>query len=93
VERRRAQLEESVARYVSQLDTAARQQPTEALAAKVTRLTEKLTKLKEEMGKLAGYEKRMLASPDPIAVRWRRVAAVPASSATTCRSPSIPSII
>ena len=45
--------EESVARYLSQLDTADRQEPTEALAAKVTRLTEKLTKLKEEMGKLA----------------------------------------
>ena len=53
VERRRAQLEESVARYLSQLDTADRQEPAEALAAKVTRLTEKLTKLKEEMGKLA----------------------------------------
>src|SRR5438067_4847107 len=38
VERRRAQLEESVARYLSQLDTADRQEPTEALAAKVTRL-------------------------------------------------------
>src|ERR1044072_2748150 len=64
VERRRAQLEESVARYLSQLDTADRQEPTEGLAAKVTRLTEKLTKLKEEMGKLAVYEKQMLASPD-----------------------------
>src|ERR1041385_6181810 len=64
VERRRAQLEESVARYLSQLDTADRQEPTEALAAKVTRLTEKLAKLKEEMGKLADFEKQMLASAD-----------------------------
>jgi transposase len=64
VERRRAQLEESVARYLSQLDTADRQEPTEALAVKVTRLKEKLTKLKEEMGKLAGHEKQMRASPD-----------------------------
>ena len=32
VERRRAQLEESVARYLSQLDTADRREPTEALA-------------------------------------------------------------
>src|SRR5215212_7268327 len=64
VERRRAQLEESVARYLSQLDTADRQEPTEALVANETRLTEKLTKLKEEMGKLAVYEKQMLASPD-----------------------------
>jgi Transposase domain (DUF772)/Transposase DDE domain len=59
-----SRLEESVARYLSQLDTADRQEPTEALAAKVTRLTEKLTKLKQEMGKLAVYEKQMLASPD-----------------------------
>jgi transposase len=64
VERRRAQLEESVARYLSQLDTADRQEPSEALAAKTTRLKEKLAKLKEEMGKLEAYEKQMLASPD-----------------------------
>src|ERR1700682_4694802 len=61
VERRRAQLEEGVARYLSQLDTADRQEPTEALATKVTRLKEKLTKLKEQMGKLAIYEQQMLA--------------------------------
>jgi len=64
VERRRAQLEESVARYLSQLDTADRQEPTEALAVKVTTLKEKLAKVKEAMGKLALYEKQMLASPD-----------------------------
>src|SRR6201996_7131591 len=64
VERRRAQLEESVARYLSQLDTADRQEPSEVLVLKTTRLKEKLDKLKEEMGKLAAYEKQMLASPD-----------------------------
>jgi transposase len=64
VERRRAQLEESVARYLSQLDTADRQEPTEALAVKTERLKEKLAKLQGEMGKLAAYEKQMLASPD-----------------------------
>jgi transposase len=64
VERRRAQLEESVARYLGQLDTADRQEPTEALAAKATRLKEKLAKLKEQIGKLAACEKQMLASPD-----------------------------
>jgi DDE family transposase len=57
-------MEESVARYLSQLDTADRQEPTEALEAKATRLKEKLAKLTEEMAKLAAYEKRMLASPD-----------------------------
>src|SRR3954451_16226732 len=64
VERRRAQLEESVGRYLSQLDTADRQEPTEALVAKVTRLKEKLTTLKEQMSKLARYETQMLATPD-----------------------------
>lgn len=64
VERRRTQLEDSVARYLSQLDTADRQEPSEALAAKVARLNEKLIKLKEEIGKLAVYENQMLASPD-----------------------------
>jgi transposase len=64
VERRRAQLEESVARYLSQLDTADRHDPTEALAVKTTQLKEKLAKLQEEIGKLAAYEKQMLTSPD-----------------------------
>jgi transposase len=45
VERRRAQLEESVARYLSQLETADRQEPTEALAAKAEHLKEKLARL------------------------------------------------
>src|SRR5215472_7453978 len=64
VERRRAQLEESVARYLSQLDTADRHEPTEALGAKTERLKEKLTKLKEELAKLAAIEVQMLAAPD-----------------------------
>jgi transposase len=64
VERRRAQLEESVARYLSQLDTADRQPPSEALAAKTTRLKDKLAKLEEEMRRLEGLEARMLAAPD-----------------------------
>src|SRR5262250_1854212 len=71
VERRRAQLEESVARYLSQLDTADRHEPTEALAAKTERLKEKLTKLKEEMAKLATIEAQMLASPDQQVVPHR----------------------
>ena len=64
VERRRAQLEDSVARYLAQLDTADRQEPSEALAAKTAHLKEKLAKLGEEMAKLAAYEKQMLASPE-----------------------------
>jgi len=63
-ERRRAQLEESVARYLSQLDTADLQEPSEALAAKTAYLKEKLAKLESEMQRLAAMEKQMLASPD-----------------------------
>src|SRR3974377_2372642 len=64
VERRRAQLEESVARYLAQLDTADLQEPSEALAAKTEHLKEKLAKLARETQKLEAYEKQMLASPD-----------------------------
>ena len=64
VERRRAQLEESVARYLAQLDTADRQEPTEALAAKAKHLKEKLVRLDGEMKRLEAYERKMLASPD-----------------------------
>ena len=64
VERRRAQLEESVARYLSQLDTADRQEPTEALITKTTHLKEKLAKHKEEMERLRVLEAQMLAAPD-----------------------------
>jgi transposase len=64
VERRRAQMEESVARYLAQLDTADLQEPSEALAAKTAHLKEKLVKLEGEMQRLAVMEKLMLASPD-----------------------------
>jgi transposase/macrodomain Ter protein organizer (MatP/YcbG family) len=64
VERRRTQLEESVARYLSQLDTADRQEPSEALATKTERLKEKLAKLAEQMEKLAAIEKQMFAATD-----------------------------
>src|SRR5712675_2022006 len=69
LERRLAQIEESVARYLSQLDTADRQTaageaPSEELAARTTRLKEKLTKLEEEVKRLKAIEKEMLAAPD-----------------------------
>src|SRR6266700_3309098 len=64
VERRRAQLEKSVARYLAQLDTADLQEPSEELAAKTAHLKEKLVKLESEMQRLAAMEKLMLTSPD-----------------------------
>jgi transposase len=62
--RRMAQIEESVARYLQQLDSADRQGPSEVLDTKTTRLKEKITKLKEEMQRLHALEIRMLATPD-----------------------------
>jgi transposase len=64
VEKRRRQLEESVARYLAQLDTADRQEPSETIELKKTHLQEKLEKLKSEMAKLEAIEKEVLASPD-----------------------------
>src|SRR5207248_1461477 len=64
VERRRKQSEESVARYLAQLDTADLQEPSETITLTKTRLKEKLAKLDEEMKRLSAIEKQMLASPD-----------------------------
>jgi transposase len=64
MERRMAQIEESVARYLHQLDSADRQEPSLALTTKTTRLKEKIAKLKEEMQRLHALEARMLATPD-----------------------------
>ena len=61
---RMAQIEESVARYLQQLDTADRQEPSEALKAKTSRLKEKIEKLKEEMQRLELLKGNMLATPD-----------------------------
>src|SRR6187431_1942148 len=64
MERRLAQIEESVARYLSQLDTADLQEPSEALAVRTAHLKEKLAKLASELQRLKAIEKEMLASPD-----------------------------
>src|SRR5258705_409549 len=61
IERRRTQLEKSVARYLSQLDTADLQDPSETVTLKKTHLKEKLEKLKSEMQKLEAIEKQILA--------------------------------
>src|ERR1700736_5364909 len=69
IQRRQKQIEESVARYMSQLDTADRQtaageEPSETVLLTKTRLKEKLSKLEEEVKRLAAIEKALLASPD-----------------------------
>jgi len=64
MERRMAQIEQSVARYLQQLDSADRQEPTEALKTKTSRLKEKIEKLKEQMRSLEVLKVEMLATPD-----------------------------
>jgi transposase len=64
MERRMAQIEESVARYLQQLDAADRQEPSEGLQAKTTRLKEKIEKLKEQMQRLKVLKVEMIATPD-----------------------------
>ena len=56
----------SVARYLSQLDAADRQERGEALAAKTTHLKEKIAKIGGEMKKLDASREglQLLASPD-----------------------------
>jgi Transposase DDE domain len=64
MERRLAQIDQSVARYLSQLDSADLQEPSEALAAKAAHLKEKLAKFASELQRLKAIETAMLASPD-----------------------------
>jgi transposase len=93
MERRLAQIDQSVARYLSQLDTADLQEPSEALAAKTAHLKEKLAKLASELQRLKAVEKAMLASPDqqisltdPDSRSMATAGGALALSATTCRS-------
>ena len=64
MERRKKQIEESISRYLNQLDSADRQEPSEAITSRVTRLKEKIGKLKEEMTRLKALEEQMLAAAD-----------------------------
>ena len=62
--RRMKQIEESVQRYLHQLDSADRQEPTAAISARVDRLHDKIGKLREEMLRLKVLEAQMLNEPD-----------------------------
>ena len=62
--RRMKQIEESVERYLHQLDSADRQEPTAAISARVDRLHDKIGKLREEMQRLKALEIERLEAPD-----------------------------
>ncbi len=64
LKRRMAQIEDSVARYLGQLDSADRQEASLARTTKIEHLNDKIAKLKVEMERLAEVEKEMLSRPE-----------------------------
>src|SRR5690349_22756621 len=59
MQRRMGQIEESVARYLHQLDSADRQEPSLARTTKSTRLKEQLEKVEAEMKQLKALDMQM----------------------------------
>ena len=64
MKRRLEQIDESVSRYLHQLDSTDRQEPSVARTKKASRLQDKIVTLKEEMQRLKVLEAHMLATPD-----------------------------
>ncbi len=64
MKRRLEQIDESIDRYLHQLDSADRQEPSLAHTTKTPRLKEKITKLRQEMQRLETLKARMLKTPD-----------------------------
>ena len=56
IKRRREQIEASIERYLSALETADRQEQADFTAAKIQRLQEKIAMLKQQMAKLDTIE-------------------------------------
>jgi len=64
MKRRLEQIEESITRYLQQLDSADRQEASLARETKTERLGDKIAKLKQEVQRLKVLEAEMLAAPD-----------------------------
>jgi hypothetical protein len=63
LEARMQQIDESIERYMSALDTADRTEPV-GLEAKTTRLQDKLVKLRQQMRELRSIKTKLLKQPD-----------------------------
>src|SRR6266487_942060 len=63
MQRRMAQIEENIARYLADMDTADRAEPAIA-AVKTSRLRDKIAALRQQMEQLKELEVRLLAAPD-----------------------------
>jgi transposase len=64
MKRRMAQIEESVERYLQQLDSADRQEPSLARTTKMDHLQDKIAILKQQMERLEKLEVKRLEAPD-----------------------------
>jgi len=64
INRRREQIEASIERYLTALETADRQDPADFMAAKVQRLQDKVALLKQQMAKLNAIETELQKTPD-----------------------------
>jgi len=64
MKRRMEQIDKSVERYLHQLDSADRQEPSLARTTRTARLKDKIVTLKEAMVRLKALEVQMLAAPD-----------------------------
>jgi hypothetical protein len=64
IQRRREQIEASIERYLSALETADRQEQADFTAAKIQRLQEKIAMLKQQMAKLDTIEAELQKTPD-----------------------------
>jgi transposase len=64
MKRRKEEIEKKVERYLQQLDTADRQEPSVARTNKKARLVDKIATLKEATKRLKALETEMLAAPD-----------------------------
>ncbi|MGZ8946521.1 MAG: IS1182 family transposase [Methylococcaceae bacterium] len=64
IKRRREQIEASIERYLSALETADRQEQADFTEAKIQRLQEKIALLKQQMAKLDTIETALQKTPD-----------------------------
>ena len=93
MQRRLEQIDESITRYLSQLDSADRQGPT-VPEAKITRLNEKIATLRDEIQRLNALNAQMIQTEGtsrsplriPIHARWPRAAGAAGSSVTIMQS-------
>lgn len=64
INRRREQIEASITRYLSALETADRQEQADFTEAKIQRLQEKIAMLKQQMARLDSIETELEKTPD-----------------------------